>query len=37
MAMSAMDRSCDVTSPLLSPLQWSASTGIRSRRSSFSS
>lgn len=40
LATMAMDRrslSCDVTSPLLSPLQWSASTGIRSRRSSFSS
>jgi hypothetical protein len=40
LASMAMDRrplSTDVTSPLLSPLQWSASTGIRSRRSSFSS
>ncbi|KAI7900428.1 uncharacterized protein BX663DRAFT_532344 [Cokeromyces recurvatus] len=40
LASVAMDRrplSCEVTSPLLSPLQWSASTGIRSRRSSFSS
>lgn len=40
LASMAMDRrslSNDVTSPLLSPLQWSASTGIRSRRSSFSS
>ncbi|RCH86454.1 hypothetical protein CU097_010411, partial [Rhizopus azygosporus] len=40
LASMAMDRrslSCDVASPLLSPLQWSASTGIRSRRSSFSS
>ncbi|KAI9277847.1 hypothetical protein BY458DRAFT_87203 [Sporodiniella umbellata] len=27
----------DVTNPLTSPLQWSASTGFRSRRSSFSS
>ncbi|KAL0139392.1 phosphatase 2C-like domain-containing protein [Mucor lusitanicus] len=40
LASMAMDRrslSCEVTSPLLSPLQWSASTGLRSRRSSFSS
>lgn len=40
LASMAMDRrslSLDVTSPLLSPLQWSASTGLRSRRSSFSS
>ncbi|KAI8983654.1 hypothetical protein BDB01DRAFT_835729 [Pilobolus umbonatus] len=40
LASMAMDRrslSCDLSSPLLSPLQWSNSTGIRSRRSSFSS
>lgn len=40
LASMAMDRrslSLDVASPLLSPLQWSASTGLRSRRSSFSS
>ncbi|KAI8646374.1 phosphatase 2C-like domain-containing protein, partial [Parasitella parasitica] len=40
LAAMAMDRrslSCEVISPLLSPLQWSASTGIRSRRSSWSS
>ncbi|CAO3686894.1 unnamed protein product [Rhizopus stolonifer] len=41
LASMVMDRrplSCDVTSPLVSPLQWSASsTGLRSRRSSFSS
>ncbi|OBZ83717.1 hypothetical protein A0J61_08231 [Choanephora cucurbitarum] len=37
MTMDARTLSTDVTSPLLSPLKWSASTGIRSRRSSFSS
>ncbi|KAG1053068.1 hypothetical protein G6F43_004830 [Rhizopus delemar] len=41
LASMVMDRrplSCDLTnSPLISPLQWSASSGVRSRRSSFSS
>lgn len=37
MAMDRRSMSLEVTSPLLSPLQWSASTGLRSRRSSFSS
>ncbi|KAG0737674.1 hypothetical protein G6F22_002078 [Rhizopus arrhizus] len=40
LASMAVDRrplTNDLTSPLMSPLQWSASTGLRSRRSSFSS